>query len=188
MLKFMVLMILLVFPEFCFSMYIDDGIKSDMYIKWKGDRRGRLVSKSKRIIIRMAGKKMFKMVKNYDHGDYRTTLVLPDDLIKYSLYFSQNDKLYFDNNVKNLTSNSWDMINRSDKIFQCFTKMLLRDMIGTYKNGRSDTFSIQLEKVLELYNLLDVTSSYQEINSLAMLFELTDRFTVENYCKENGYL
>ena len=40
----------------------------------------------------------------------------------------------------------------------------------------------------KLKDLLDVTSSYQEINSLAMLFELTDRFTVENYCKENGYL
>ena len=103
-------------------MYIDDGIKSDMCINWKGDRRGRLVSKSKRIIIRMAGKKMFKMVKNYDHGGYGTTLVLPDDLIKYSLYFSQNDKLYFDNNVKNLTSNSWDMINRSDKIFNVLPK------------------------------------------------------------------
>ena len=106
----------------------------------------------------------------------------------------------------NITSASLSTIKQSDKIFQCFTKILIRDLIGsneikrkyyTSKNGYNyytitNDFYIQLERVLELYNLLDVTSSYQEINrpeyAATMLFELTDRFTVENYCKENRYL
>ena len=47
---------------------------------------------------------------------------------------------------------------------------------------------MKLERILEVYDLLYVTSSYQEVNYDAILFELTGISIAENYCKENGYL
>ena len=204
MFKFLFLVTMLIFPEFCFMSNVDiddDGFRNGANFIWKGDRTSRLVSNSKVIVVRMAGNKVFKLVNLALRREYAESLILPDEFIKYSIFIypPANGNLDFDFNAMSITSASLSTIKQSDKIFQCFTKILIRDLIGSneikrkyYRIDYTNDFYIQLERVLELYNLLDVTSSYQEINrpeyAATMLFELTDRFTVENYCKENRYL
>ena len=127
---------MLVFPEFCFMSNVnidDDGFRNGANFIWKGDRTSRLVSNSKVIVVRMAGNKVFKLVNLAYRREYAESLILPDEFIKYSIFIypPANGNLNFDLKAMNITSASLSTIKQSDKIFQCFTKIFIRDLIGS---------------------------------------------------------
>jgi len=95
-------------------------------------------------------------------------------------------------------------IRKLDASFECLMKILTFEILNVDSNhGRIrnynyrystsasyyySNFYIKLQRIIEIYELLEHASSYQENNVNGALFHLTDPEFVVQYCRKSGYI
>ena len=196
---------------FLLSVYflLNSGVFSYEVYSWKGSNTNRIVSNTHRIAALMPGKAL--IIERYDNncqylkGDSKWITFPEDDVFVQVSYSSgkggYSSKVYLEKQGNNyqISNSTLNSIRELDSAFECLINILLVDPIkhyeltrvyryGRYVNKSCKRIHLKLQRLIEVYELLEHASSYQENNSDGILFQLTDPGFVVDYCKQNGYM
>ena len=177
----------------------------DKILSKKEIEEDRKISKALRIAAFMPGKAF--VIKRYDKSckyakrNYYLWFTFPEDDVVVAVCFGTGNGNCTNIQLKRestlgyyeISDSSLNQIKKTDSAFECLIRILLKEPISSYytstaNNQNCHTFSLKLQRIIEVYKLLDHASLYKEKNALGALFYLTDPGFVVNYCKQNGYM
>jgi hypothetical protein len=162
--------------------------------------KNRFISFIPRIAVFMLGKAL--VIERYDRNcNYVKRDVnwftFPEDDVTVAVCYGTGKEncnkvqLQREGSYYQLSKSTLDQIKKLDSAFECLIRIMLKEPITNYypssgSYGSCFRFQLRLQRIIEVYELLQRASLYQEINGgRRTVFYLTDPGMVVNYCKQN---
>jgi hypothetical protein len=194
---------------------LNSGAFGYTVISRKGTNTNRVVSNTPRIAALMFGKAF--VIERYKKNRHRCGpliinnpkwITFPEDKVAVVVSYSAGKGSYTqvvkpvkenESGSYRLSNSTLNSVKKRESAFECLIKIMFKEPVTQYMErryfgrGRSkeegcNQFQLKLQRIIEVYELLEHASSYQENNSDGVLFHLTDPGFVVDYCKQNGYM
>ena len=177
-----------------------------------------MVSKIPRILAQMYGKSFVitregehssYFSQNFDSA-YHKWLSLPEDEVMIEISYGKtkhrvgmkdqflSESIVYTqlvNHEYKVRNQTIEEIRKLDASFECLMRILSSEILRIDSRSKSSRyygyyyhFYLKLQKLIEVYELLEHASSYQENNIEGAIFYLTDPGFVVNYCQQSGYM